>query len=259
MGLRSLEGHYFGSSKIIQKSRLRGPAFGLLYLVWESISSGSNTGLKQLIKKKANAQRIAHPSRALGFMPDEFTTTLRYSEFMTITATTGALARYEFIANGLYDPNFTGTGHQPYGFDQLIALYSYAVVHGCKAKVTCHNPAGYESMYVLLQQGPSVLSLPSGIGEAIERCPTDEWGVTTAYSPLRLKASGTTAEYLGVPRSQQLAETNLYSSSAANPALYWYVRLFTQPTDGASTAYLRALVELEFEVTFVKPIQAVSS
>lgn len=178
---------------------------------------------------------------------------------MTITCTTGALSRYEFIANGLYDPNFTGTGHQPYGFDQLIALYSYAVVHGCKSRVTCHNPAGYESMYVLLQQGPSVLSLPAGMGEAVERCPSDQWGVTTAYSPLKLRANGTTEEFLSVPLSQQLAETNLYSSSASNPSLYWYVRLYTQPTDGASTAHLRALVELEFDVTFVKPIQVVTS
>lgn len=31
-------------------------------------------------------------------------------------------------ANNMYDPDFTGTGHQPRGFDQLSALYSFFTV-----------------------------------------------------------------------------------------------------------------------------------
>ena len=214
---------------------------------------------RKSVAKRARKQRL-FPSKAIGFMPDQFRTTLRYCEFLTITCTAGALSRYEFLGNGLYDPNFTGTGHQPLGFDQLIAIYSYAVVHGCKAICTASVASGYEQMYVLLQQGPSVLSAPADFGQAVEKCPTDEWSLVTPFSDAaRLRANGTTEEFLGVPLSQQLAESSLYSSSASNPSLIWYVRVYTQPTDGASTSYLRVLVELEFDVTFVKPVTAAAS
>ena len=57
--------------------------------------------------------------------------TFRYSEAVTITsnAVQGALGTHVFSANGAYDPNVTGVGNQPRGFDELMALYDqYTVV-----------------------------------------------------------------------------------------------------------------------------------
>lgn len=45
-------------------------------------------------------------------------------------------ASFLFSANGLYDPNITGTGHQPMGFDQLSAVYDHYMVIGSKITVT---------------------------------------------------------------------------------------------------------------------------
>lgn len=51
----------------------------------------------------------------------------------------GLAATYVFAANGLYDPNITGVGHQPTGFDQLMALYNEYVVVGSTIKVSFTN------------------------------------------------------------------------------------------------------------------------
>jgi len=52
--------------------------------------------------------------------------TMRYSEQFTIDASAVDVpGSYIFMANGLYDPNVTGTGHQPRGFDQLMAMYKH--------------------------------------------------------------------------------------------------------------------------------------
>lgn len=51
----------------------------------------------------------------------------------------GALAIYVYTTNGLYDPNTTGIGHQPTGFDQLMALYNEYVVIGSTIKVSFTN------------------------------------------------------------------------------------------------------------------------
>jgi len=44
---------------------------------------------------------------------------------VALTSTTGAVATYQFSANGLFDPNITSTGHQPLYFDQCSAIYNH--------------------------------------------------------------------------------------------------------------------------------------
>lgn len=65
---------------------------------------------------------------------------MKYSEFFTINpGIAGSTGVYVFSANGLYDPNITGTGTQPTGFDQLMAIYGEYVVLGSTIKVYCRN------------------------------------------------------------------------------------------------------------------------
>ncbi|WP_445772375.1 hypothetical protein, partial [Rheinheimera sp.] len=52
---------------------------------------------------------------------------LRYSEAISLTTVASsddAVAVY-FSANGIFDPNVTGGGHQPYGHDTLANLYNH--------------------------------------------------------------------------------------------------------------------------------------
>jgi hypothetical protein len=42
--------------------------------------------------------------------------------------------------NSLFDPDTSGIGHQPVGFDQLMALYEDYVVYGVKYRVQFINP-----------------------------------------------------------------------------------------------------------------------
>lgn len=50
---------------------------------------------------------------------------LRYSEVVSIVPSAGIPGHYLFRANGIFDPNYTGTGHQPYGHDQYAAIYNH--------------------------------------------------------------------------------------------------------------------------------------
>lgn len=74
-------------------------------------------------------------STGLGF-PKKVTMTHKYNEVIQVnTGANGALNYYSFSCNGMYDPNITGTGHQPMYFDQMIALYNHYCVIGSKIKV----------------------------------------------------------------------------------------------------------------------------
>lgn len=68
----------------------------------------------------------SHSSRA------QFTrTSLTYCEHgITVDPGIASAGVYVFAANGLYDPNHTGVGHQPAGFDQYMALYNEYLVVG---------------------------------------------------------------------------------------------------------------------------------
>ncbi len=62
----------------------------------------------------------------------------------SLTSYTGS--EYVFRLNSLYDPDLTGTGHQPYGFDQFAALYSRYKVDRVHIDVLFTTPGGSYDM-----------------------------------------------------------------------------------------------------------------
>lgn len=73
------------------------------------------------------ASAIAPPSRMVAF---------RYAETVSINSPGGAFpAVYTLRANSLFDPNRTGIGHQPFGFDQAMIFYDHFTVVGSKITV----------------------------------------------------------------------------------------------------------------------------
>jgi hypothetical protein len=58
---------------------------------------------------------------------------------MSVTGASGIVTNYFFTANGLFDPDITGTGHQPMGFDQLMLMYNQYTVIKSKISVTTYS------------------------------------------------------------------------------------------------------------------------
>lgn len=65
---------------------------------------------------------------------------LRYVEATSIdVSTAGAAAGYVWAANSIYDPNQTGVGGQPFGHDELAAVYNKYCVVSSRIKA-CFSP-----------------------------------------------------------------------------------------------------------------------
>ena len=61
---------------------------------------------------------------------------LRYHESFSLNpGTAGVPSFYTFRANSCYDPNYTGTGHQPRGYDQIMSMYQYLAVREVQIEV----------------------------------------------------------------------------------------------------------------------------
>jgi len=103
-----------------------------------SISTPSKRTRAMSSSRKSYTKKKAIPTRvSLGKQPfpKQLANTLRYCEKISISNTLGAINSYQFSCNGCYDPNVTGTGHQPLYFDQLCAVYDHYTV--VKSKMTC--------------------------------------------------------------------------------------------------------------------------
>lgn len=82
------------------------------------------------------------------FPPSKFSK-LTYTESFTFTSGAGGILGSEqrMSLNSIFDPNMTGTGHQPYGHDQMALLYKNYKVYAVSFKLVFNNPSA-DGMYV---------------------------------------------------------------------------------------------------------------
>lgn len=107
-------------------------------------SDGTNKSTK---RQRTLARRSAKPKfdwyslPLTGFAKSKMVR-LRYAEEFTLNPDLGGIASYVFSANGMYDPNVTGTGHQPSGFDQNMAFFDHYTVIGSRIKAKFFDANG---------------------------------------------------------------------------------------------------------------------
>lgn len=82
--------------------------------------------------RQRRSTKTSIPRQLTYGLPNQYTCKLKYSEYIDINVLSASYTNYRFTANGLFDPNVTGVGHQPNPFDQLMAFYSKATVIGSK-------------------------------------------------------------------------------------------------------------------------------
>jgi len=72
-------------------------------------------------------------------MPNSYLTKLRYVETFGLDGAAAQSAVHVFRANGLFDPNMTGGGHQPKGFDQIALFWKRFHVLGSRIRVSQYD------------------------------------------------------------------------------------------------------------------------
>jgi len=107
------------------------------------------------------------PKFSLGqLVPDYVCVMHRYQEVfaMPMSAITAAAPGYVFRWNDLYDPNLSGTGHQPFYFDTMNSLYSNYIVTDAEAWVHWYpNTLGSLGQAVVIGYNtPPTITGPAG-------------------------------------------------------------------------------------------------
>jgi hypothetical protein len=161
----------------------------------------------------------------------------------------GNSASYFFSANGIFDPNITGTGHQPMGFDQMMLFYEQATVVRSTVTIT-PIPSAPMRVGICLAPDNTALTDPQRIVEnGLERTLSLS-GLTSASNVNQRNPSITLscdiASYFGRKTLRELLDDDqLFTTAAANPnEQVYYAFVFWQVTPDGSTAH-----SCEFDVT----------
>lgn len=177
-------------------------------------------------------------------------TKMIYYETVSLNPGIATCATHVFSANGLYDPNITGTGHQPTGFDQLMAIFGEYVVVGSTIKVTFqNNQAGATTalqcgIYLSRVTSTSTTPLPyiengNGVYTAAENSGSGSGIKVLNYSCDMSKQT-----------SMDITKDQTYSGTASsNPSEQRYYFVWVGPLDQASDLGAATVcVEITFDV-----------
>jgi hypothetical protein len=174
--------------------------------------------------------------------PKRMIVTHKYVEVVQLAATAGLPATYIFSANGMYDPNITGTGHQPMYFDNLCAIYDHYTVFRSRIKYQVVSQAHFRCA-AYIDDDPTVVTDPTAAAEQ----PSGAKFALSPYStttPYKTQLSWKAADYFGgdVWDNDALSGTN-----AANPVEQSYFVIQLQEAAGAGTVNASVAVEIEYE------------
>ena len=185
-------------------------------------------------------------------VPMRFPTKMRYNDQITLNSGSGTADSVVIHGNSLYDPITAVGGHQPRGFDQLMALYDHFVVIGSKITVSFQATSTSANVYVGIairdsttkttdfndyMEGGSVVSKPLALIGA---------------TPTVLSIATSPRKFLG--RSKVMSDPELKGSAAANPAEGYYYHIFCASSNASSDpAAVDVVLNVDYSAVFIEP------
>ena len=187
--------------------------------------------------------------------------TLRYAETYSLTTgTAGVIGTVQTMTlNNCYDPNQTGIGHQPYGFDQITPYYGYYIVKRCRWRLLATTIGSSAEVCLAYQIFPAV----SGV--SIAGISTDAATEKATVTTLPVGPSGADRarmvqgaveihKVLGITPAQYSDNLDQCGSSVTTgPVVGAYLEIGIGSYSGAAGTSLSVQVVLDQEVEFYQP------
>lgn len=190
---------------------------------------------KKMVARRSYTTKI----RSTNVFPRRMITRFKYTDTvqMAIDYANGNTVYY-FNLNGLYDPDGSGTGHQPYGFDEAMALYSRYRVYKCTWHIAFPNNLGDTYTVAVVPTNGSTSFATQSFGRAAET-PMAVTKVISAGAPTTyIKGSVYLPKLNGVKPSEYKADDRYIGTAAANPAEVFHLNIVgNQPFSNAITVY----------------------
>ena len=236
-------------------------------------SAVSKASKKQKKQRKTNIPRRLTPKLG-GPLGQTFTTVMSLCETFTLSPSAGgATAHRYYRANGIFDPTFgDASTHQPYGFDQLAALYSTWVVHASSCEYVIMpqrlqytvptSTNGNRTSYIVPSNRPMIgclatTSSPVSIADSVkieslvERPGTKSVFFNDHTNSVRLRTNWTIKKALGNTKSET---DDAMQGATSDPVEEEYFQCIIGSGNSVdSCPATQCLVRINYKVTWSNP------
>lgn len=202
---------------------------------------------------KRTGRKTVVVNRAITPVPQRFLTQHKYSTTFTL----GSLQNiYRMNLNSLYDPDQTGTGHQPYGFDQMAALFNRYRVYGVSYQVQGYqfnNPIRFGCVATNDSASPSNLA-------TLVELPRSKTAIQiNGGSTAKITGYVNLPSLTGRTKAQYMADDRYQAQNNTNPQEALILNIMAQSLSDTALESCTMLVTMNFHVEWFDPIVFASS
>jgi len=194
--------------------------------------------------------RVSSISIGPAIVPDRAIVHLKYTEDIT-RAPGASFDEYIFSGNGAFDPNVTGTGGQPAGYDQWCAFYGRYLVLGSTITIKAWDNSTTNNL--LMSVFPT--DTTGGVSTVIDSIsqPYVRWQIMNyggGYALLRLRNGISTSKVWG----KDCRFDDLFAAATgAQPSNQWYWCINADSSPGSNISYTM-IVEITYRILFFKRV-----
>lgn len=188
----------------------------------------------------------------------KFCTKLRYVWTGSIDpAASGVCGVNVFRANSLYDPDLTGVGSQPRGFDQIMGLYEEFQVIGskCTVKFASRNSSTYDNICGIMIRSNSAAE--TVIVNYVEQ---PNCRSTILDSGASANAKTVTQKYnQNKIFGTKSLDASFVGSASSNPTNMAYYHVFAAPIQAVDADAVDIMVTIDYIAVFTRPADIIQS
>lgn len=189
--------------------------------------------------------------------PDSVRVKLPFTQTLTPGTASGGLYVYQYRGNSAFDPDYTGVGLQPNGYDQWSQFYNEYVVLGSEITVEFIAAGAYVSELVVVPafNSGSPANTKEAAGWRYAKTFTNLTGSNAAYKKVTCGMS--TAQMCGVPPESVVYDSEYSATTASSPGnnSTWYWDIFVQNVSNSTSLSDVLRVTLTFDIKFTSPSQ----
>lgn len=193
-------------------------------------------------------------AKGIGNLGDRLFIPLRYTQQVTLTCTAGALAYQLFSGNSAYDPDYSGAGSQPEGWDQFTALFQYYRVHASKIKLDITSKdTSSATQTVNLALVPRNDTNNEATIEAAMCAPFSKHYAANLVNGARNKplvSKMKTTKIYGLPNKGLKYMDGWQAATTADPVNEWTWAFYCQPVDKSSGSVVTVMATIIYYVEF---------
>lgn len=188
--------------------------------------------------------------------PDAVRVQLVWTVILRPGTASGALYYYQFRGNSVYDPDYTGTGTQPNGFDQWASFYNSYVVLG--SSISADIMGATQSCTSALVPNFNTVLAASAVDACGYRYAVSKltgYSGNAARSVLNNRIS--TSQICGVSARAVTDDTDFSATFSTNPASNnaWFWDFYHQNSYDSSTLNSVVKITIHYDVKFFDPQQ----